>query len=52
MSFTELQPPQRQVRKSEKKSILLVDDQVFNIDALRAILKFKFGIPEEETDSA
>jgi len=30
-------------------SILIVDDQVFNISALRTILKFKFGIPEEAT---
>lgn len=32
---------------SKKKRILIVDDQSFNVDALKIILKYKIGI---ETD--
>ena len=32
--------------------ILIVDDQVFNIDALKIILQYKLGIPASICDSA
>ena len=36
------------LKKQYEPKILIVDDQIFNVNALRAVLVFKFQIPSEQ----